>query len=84
MEAEDFDRVVQALQHVWDYIGDDALGNRNEMPRDEVFEVCLDADRPETLCGLRHDLMQEVYANRDPHFRHTLKMAAFPDRIYGR
>lgn len=44
---------VYALNNIWEQIAPDLLDaiGAYELPRDEVIEVVLDADRPETFHG---------------------------------
>lgn len=49
---QELDTLSRIFHQVWDYIGSDCLqmtqemDGRDYMKRDEVIEVCLDADRP--------------------------------------
>ena len=87
MTPEMIKRIEVALNIVWDGIGGDVLrvaeemSGSSEIPRDEVVEVCLDADYAESY-GDDTEAIEEL---RKLSYGDQMKIAqgAFPFEFYG-
>lgn len=80
---------INALNDVWQYIAGDCLVDENghpdeskTLPRRDVFELCMDANRPSDIGKLSRELEQKLY-DLSPAAQRSLAKKAFPYGRYG-
>ena len=74
-----------SLRQVWNYIGSDyleAFDTPRGMKQSEVIEICLDADRMESICD--KEFQEDIVLFRQLPYKKQVAMAkkAFPFKYY--
>lgn len=83
MNVESQKLLCGAMNRVWQYIASDVFAavEQDELPRDEVIELVLDADRLETMADLPKELVKE-FRDLPEEQRRAICLQAFKYQTY--